>query len=92
MLKTLTSRAVQAGLLALVLSGSAFAAKPPATGLGQGTDQVEDVAQLPQAHAVAVDEVLEGKIVFQSVLTVMAQLLDQRQRPAVEGRPTRRRG
>src|SRR3712207_8114824 len=34
-------------------------------------------AELAQAHAVAVQEVLEGEVVFQGVVAVLPQLLDE---------------
>src|SRR5437764_377652 len=44
-------------------------------GLGERADQVDDVADLAQAHAVAVQEVLQGELALQGV-AVVAQLLD----------------
>ncbi|WP_430391130.1 hypothetical protein [Dyella sp. 20L07] len=51
MLKVLSSRAGKAGLLALLLSGSAFAAQPPASGLGQAWPNATDVSPSPNFHA-----------------------------------------
>ena len=51
MLKSLSSRAVTAGLLALAISGSAFAAQPPASGLGQAWPNATDVSASPNFHA-----------------------------------------
>ncbi|WP_199098639.1 hypothetical protein [Dyella sp. ASV21] len=51
MLKLLSHRAVKAGLLALVLSGSAWAAQPPASGLGQAWPNAADVSTNPNFHA-----------------------------------------
>src|SRR5262249_4421322 len=45
-------------------------------GLGERADQVDDVADLAQAHAVAVQEVLQDELALQGV-AVVAQLLDQ---------------
>src|SRR5262249_16034922 len=43
----------------------------------QGSDQVERGAELGQAHAEAVQEVLQGKIAVQGVVAVLAQVVGQ---------------
>lgn len=51
MLNSLSRRALTAGLLALAISGSAFAAQPPASGLGQAWPNATDVSANPNFHA-----------------------------------------
>jgi hypothetical protein len=51
MMKALSSRACLAGLLTLALSGAAFAAQPPASGLGQSWPNASDVSRSPNFHA-----------------------------------------
>ena len=51
MMKALSSRACLAGLLTLALSGAAFAAQPPASGLGQSWPNASDVSSSPNFHA-----------------------------------------
>ena len=51
MLKALSSRACLSGLLALAVSGAAFAAQPPASGLGQSWPNASDVSSNPNFHA-----------------------------------------
>jgi hypothetical protein len=51
MLKALTSRACLFGVLALALSGAAFADQPPASGLGQSWPNASDVSSSPNFHA-----------------------------------------
>ena len=51
MLKALTSRACLFGVLALAMSGAAFADQPPASGLGQSWPNASDVSSSPNFHA-----------------------------------------
>lgn len=51
MLKALSSRACLFGVLALALSGAAFADQPPASGLGQSWPNAADVSSNPNFHA-----------------------------------------
>ncbi|MDR3445270.1 MULTISPECIES: hypothetical protein [Dyella] len=51
MLKALSSRACLFGVLALALSGAAFADQPPASGLGQSWPNASDVSSSPSFHA-----------------------------------------
>ena len=51
MLKALSSRACLFGVLALALSGAAFADQPPASGLGQSWPNASDVSSNPNFHA-----------------------------------------
>jgi hypothetical protein len=51
MLKALSSRACLFGVLALAVSGAAFADQPPATGLGQAWPNASDVSSSPNFHA-----------------------------------------
>src|SRR5262245_55571229 len=47
-------------------------------GLGERADEVQDGAQLRQAHAVAVEELLNGKVVVQGVVVsdALGQVVD----------------
>lgn len=51
MLKALSSRACLFGMLALAMSGAAFAAQPPASGLGQAWPNAADLSSNPNFHA-----------------------------------------
>jgi len=51
MLKALSRRACLFGVLALALSGAAFADQPPASGLGQSWPNASDVSRNPNFHA-----------------------------------------
>ena len=51
MLKALSSRACLFGVLALAVSGAAFADQPPASGLGQSWPNATDLSSNPNFHA-----------------------------------------
>ena len=51
MLKALSRRACLFGVLALAMSGAAFADQPPASGLGQSWPNASDVSRNPNFHA-----------------------------------------
>lgn len=51
MLKALSRRACLFGVLALAMSGAAFADQPPASGLGQSWPNASDVSSNPNFHA-----------------------------------------
>jgi hypothetical protein len=51
MLKALSTRTCLFGVLALAVSGAAFADQPPASGLGQSWPNASDVSSNPNFHA-----------------------------------------
>src|SRR5262249_48574700 len=57
-----------------LLSGSRYLGRPH---FGEGGDEVEDGAKLGQAHAVAVEEFLQGEVVVERFGAVLGEVLGQ---------------